>query len=97
MFFKKEPSPVEVIGDINGTIAGFYKACKDPEVFPYLQRLIDSTPYARIEWQEAKTVRKNPDAFSSLKRAWSFRVLAALSFSGNIASGFAYDRKQHLV
>ncbi len=97
MFFKKESSSVEVINDKNQTVANFYKVCKDTDCFPRLQKMVEATPYARSEREYAKVIRKQPDAFFEIRRARSFRVLAALSFSGNIASGFAYDRKQHLV
>lgn len=59
--------------------------------------MVGATPYARELWQEARTVRRNSDAFSVLKRARAVWVLATLSFSANLGSGFSYDRKNNLV
>ncbi len=93
----KEPSTLEVVGDINNNIVNFYQTCKDSELFPFLQKMVDATPYARELRQEARLVRRNSDVFSALKRAWAVWVLATLSFSANLGSGFSYDRKNNLV
>lgn len=97
VFFAKDPSSIEVIGDINEVVANFYQMAKDPELFPFLQKMVEATPYARCEWAAARTVWRNPDCFSDLKKAWAFWVLSAMCFSSNIGSGFAYDRSNNTV
>ncbi|SFC45072.1 DNA adenine methylase [Flexibacter flexilis DSM 6793] len=86
VYFAKEPSEIEVIGDKNEVVANFYQVAQDEDLFPLLQKLVVATPYARREWAEARNVWRNADCFSDLKKAWAFRVLSAMCFSSSIGS-----------
>lgn len=97
VYFTKEPSEIEVIGDKNEVVANFYQVAQDEDLFPPLQKLVVATPYARREWAEARNVWRNADCFSDLKKAWAFRVLSAMCFSSSIGSGFAFDRNSNTV
>lgn len=49
IFFKKEPSYIETVNDINGEIVNFFRVCRDyPEEFAKVANL---TPFAREEFQ----------------------------------------------
>lgn len=49
VFFKKEPSYIETINDINGDVVNLFRVCREhPEE---LAKLINLTPFAREEFQ----------------------------------------------
>lgn len=91
IFFRKEPSPVEVINDLDGRVVNFYRMVKTQ--FPKLEALIAQTPHSRQAHKEAEHVLKNQDLYSNLKIAWAFWVQTNMSFSSSIFAGFAYGRK----
>ncbi len=91
VFFAKEPSPVEVINDIDGKVVNFYRVCKLQ--FSKLQKMIQSTPHSRKLHSEAKDILQDPKEKNKVKKAWAFWVQTNMSFSSRIFGGYAYERK----
>lgn len=58
LFFKKEPSYIETINDLDGNIVNLFKVCRDyPEE---LARAITLTPFSREEFQNCYQMTDNP-------------------------------------
>ena len=95
IFFAKEPSPVEVINDLNGDVVNFYRVCKLQ--FTKLQKQIQSTPHSRKLHTQAKEILKGTTVKDPIKRAWAFWVQTNMSFSSRIFGGYAYERKSNGV
>ncbi|MBQ0733937.1 DNA adenine methylase [Aquimarina celericrescens] len=95
IFFAKEPSPAEVINDLNGNVVNFYQVCKQD--FSKLNTLIQATPHSRKLHKEAAAILKNENEKDKVKRAWAFWVQTNMSFSARIFGGYAYERKSNGV
>ncbi|MBQ4818890.1 DNA adenine methylase [Aquimarina sp. MMG016] len=95
VFFAKEPSPVEVINDLDGKVVNFYRVCKLQ--FSKLQKMIQSTPHSRKLHSEAKDILQDPTEKDIVKKAWAFWIQTNMSFSSRIFGGYAYERKTNGV
>ncbi|GHU35003.1 restriction endonuclease subunit M [Spirochaetia bacterium] len=89
VFFAKEPSPVEIINDINGNLINFYEVLQQD--FPALEKKITVTLHSRKTHRQAWVIYENPDMFNRIKRAWAIWVLANQSFGSMLDGGFGYD------
>jgi len=79
VLFRKSPSDVEVINDLNGEILNFFDMLRDqPDA---LIRAIELTPYSRAEHKRAMTASDTP-----IERARRFYVRSQQSFSSGEAS-----------
>jgi DNA adenine methylase len=70
VYWTKEPAPVEVINDMDGFVANFYKVVKTD--FTALKSLIESIPISRKAHDGACIMRQHPEFFTDVQRAWSF-------------------------
>ena len=95
VFFAKQPSPVEVINDLDGNVVNFYRVCKLQ--FSKLQKMIQSTPHSRKLHSEAKEILQDPKEKDLVKKAWSFWIQTNMSFSSRVYGGYAYERKSNGV
>ena len=95
VFFAKEPSPVEVINDLDGKVVNFYRVCKLH--FSKLQKMIQSTPHSRKLHTEAQLILKDSTEKDVVKKAWAFWIQTNMSFSSRIFGGYAYERKTNGV
>ncbi|MDC7125761.1 MAG: DNA adenine methylase [Spirochaetales bacterium] len=91
VFFKKAPSPVEVVNDINSELVNFYEVVKND--FVSLEKEIRITLHSRDQHRKATVIYNNPDMFDKVKRAWALWVMANESYSGKLDGTFGYDRK----
>lgn len=91
VFFCKPPSPLEIINDLDERVVTFYEVCKSD--FPLLRDLIQRTPASRAVHRRTAHILKNPEGFSSVRRAWAFWVQANLSFSAKLLGGYGYAVK----
>lgn len=89
VFFKKPPSKVEVINDINDNMVNFYKTIKRD--FEGLSREVDTTLYSEWQFNEAKDLWKQGGGSTEVMRAWAVFVLSHQSFSGNLGSSWAFS------
>ena len=95
VYFAKQPSELEVINDINGEVANFYKIIKND--FDTLQKEIEKTLYSREAHRHARVVYENPDMFSPAKRAWALWTRASMGFGGDILSGYGYANSVRMI
>ena len=93
VFWGKEPSPVEVINDLNSEVINFYKTMQTE--FEALYELVQATLQSRKQHADAGVIYKYPHLFSNVDRAWAFWVQCNQSFSAKINSGWAYARKKN--
>lgn len=84
VFWAKEPAPVEVINDLDGFVANFYRVMKSD--FKALKTMIDATPFGREAHDEAATIRQRQKYFTNTQKAWAFFILANTSIYGNLAN-----------
>lgn len=91
VFFKKTPSPIEVINDLNDDIINFFDVLRSRR--DELVQAIQFTPFARSEQKRAfEQLRSTTD---SLERARLVYVLAWQSFGTGFSSansGWRYER-----
>ena len=93
MFFRKEPSDIEVLNDHDEFIVNFYQVLKDKAQVERLKSMLDQTPYSRQQLQMAHHIYLHPEHFGSVSRAWAFWMLCNLSFSGTMGGGYKFSRK----
>ena len=82
VFFRKTPSRIEVINDINAEVTNYFEVLRDPESACELQRLLELTPYARDEFAAAlgsKMAKKT-------ERARNFMIRHCMGFAGKAKS-----------
>lgn len=91
IFWSKPQSSVEVINDKDDRVVNFYRTTQTD--YGVLRMLVKSTPHSRSVHREADMILKNPDCFSTIKRAWAFWVQTNMSFAGQLLGGWAYENK----
>ncbi len=89
IFFAKEPSPVEVINDVNSEMINFYKTVQND--FTSLEKHIRITLHSRKSFREASVIYNNPDMFTEIQRAWAVWCLASQGFAGMLDGSWGYD------
>ena len=92
LFFAKQPSPVEVLNDLNEDVVNVFRVLQGKETHEELRFRLMYTPYARSEFVRAIEMLKQKD-LTPVERAWAFMVQQNMGFSGNIrASGGTWGR-----
>ena len=96
LFWAKEPSPLEILNDIDFRIVAFYRCLRDEKLWAKLQEMCELTPYSRAEFyfvrEKLKGLIGNPSALVNLSDdelvylAWLFFVLNRQSFSAAIVN-----------
>lgn len=82
VLFKKSPSKVEVINDINGELVNLYRIIKHhPEEFT---RQFDHLLIARDEYERFKAV--TPSSLTDIQRAARYYYLVRMGYGGKISS-----------
>lgn len=76
VFFRKAPSPLEVLNDLDGSILNFFDVLRTRQ--DELVRAIDLTPYARAEYQRSLEPCDDP-----LERARRFYIAVWQSYSAS--------------
>lgn len=80
IFWRKRPSPVEVVNDLDGNLINMMRAIQDPRRFRRLRLRLAATLYSRSEFCEAlRILAEDPDLDA---RAWAFYVSMNQGFSG---------------
>lgn len=87
VFFRKHPSPIEVINDLNGDVVNFFRVLR--EQAQELIDAIDLTPFSREEYDLAYEEADDP-----LERARRFYIRSWQSFSGHASykTGWRHQR-----
>ncbi|MGE0931655.1 DNA adenine methylase [Peijinzhouia sedimentorum] len=92
MLFAKQPSPVEVINDLNSELINFYWAAT-----VYYDRLkieIDKTLHSRGVYEHASYIYNHPTFFDPIQRAWALWVLTKVTFASRIDGSFGFDKSK---
>ena len=93
-FFYKQPSPIEILNDIDMRIVNIFRVMQDKELFEELKYRINYTPYAVEEFAKAIKVLElgleNPVAY-----AWAFFVTKNQGFSGSSKSRARWSRTKN--
>lgn len=88
VFFRKYPSAVEVLNDIDGDVVNFFRVLR--EAPDELLRAIELTPYSREEYQNSLGDNSKCDA---IERARRFYVALWQSFGGTIIYNSGWRRQ----
>ncbi|MEI8196586.1 MAG: DNA adenine methylase, partial [Phycisphaerae bacterium] len=92
VFFRKPPSSVEIINDLNSEIIGLFRILRDEGQTQELQRLLKLTPYSR---EEHDWCRANPQTQDPVERARRFFVRCRQSFSGVIDEAWSHSLEEN--
>ncbi len=93
VFWAKDPSPVEVINDINSEVTNFYRVIQTK--FDQLFDMVQATLHSRKSHRDADVIYSNPHLFNEVDRAWAFWVQCNQSFTSKIGGGWAYARQSN--
>lgn len=80
VFFHKEPSPVEIINDLDGNVYALYKVIQDKELFKELKHKCDLSVFSRELKDEYKQILKTE--LSMVDRAYYFWYVNRTSRNG---------------
>lgn len=95
LYWAKEPSPVEVLNDINSNLINFYKVLKCR--FNELEIRIKTTLHSRESYEFASIVYNYPSFFEPVERAWALWVLSKMGFASKLDGSFGYDKLKNSV
>ena len=93
LYWAKEPSELEVLNDLNGSVVNFYKVLKCN--FNALKIRIDQTLHSREEHEFAHIVYEYPRFFDEVTCAWSLWVLSKMSFASKLNGSWGYDKAKN--
>jgi len=96
VLFAKPPSQCEIYNDIFSDVFTFYKVLRSPSQFEQLLRLIESTPYSRQVYNDARGALANGN-LSDVERAWCFFICIRQSFSNLMNSWSTPSECSHTV
>lgn len=91
VFFKKKPSYLEVINDINDNIVNFYQVCQNNAKFDYLSSMIHSTLFCEAAYLHAKAIWNRYQPADDVTRAWAVWVVTNYSFNATPYGGWKWD------
>ncbi|MCI0721096.1 MAG: DNA adenine methylase [Acidobacteria bacterium] len=82
VFFHKEPSPVEVLNDLDGEVANFFRVCQShhAELLRYLRFCLVSRKWFALFKSQ------NPESLTDVQRAARFFYLQKNAFAGLVRS-----------
>lgn len=82
VFFHKEPSPVEVLNDLDGEVVNFFRICQThhPELLRYLRFCLVSRKWFTLFKSQ------DPDSLTDIQRAARFFYLQKNAFAGLVRS-----------
>jgi len=83
LFFAKNPSPVEVLNDLNEDVVNVFRVLQNKETHEELRFRLMCTPYARGEFIQAIEMLGQKD-LTPVDRAWAFLVRQNMGFGGLI-------------
>lgn len=95
LYFAKEPSELEVINDVNGSLVNFYRVLKSN--FPELKKLINETLHSRRSHEFAQLIYEYGEFFEPEQRAWALWVLSKMSFAAKLDGTFGYDKSKNTM
>jgi len=91
LFFAKQPSPVEVLNDLNEDVVNVFRVLQDKETHEELRFRLMYTPYARAEFIRALEMRGQKD-LTPVERAWAFLVRQNMGLGGTARTSGNWGR-----
>jgi DNA adenine methylase len=92
LFFAREPSPVEVLNDMDGDLVNLFRCLQDKETFEELKHRIRHTLYARAEFQRALDILQGRESGDRVMRAWAFFTTKNMGFVGEVKTVGSWSR-----
>lgn len=89
VFFAKEPSPAEVINDLNDNLVNFYRVLSDEHTAEKLIYQLNATCYSHSEYKRACRIYKKQEAADPIKRAWAAYIACNWSFGKKPCGGWS--------
>ena len=83
LLFGKEPSPIEVLNDLDNKIVNLFRVIQNDEKRQKLIKLLNETPYSRSVFQSWKHGETQDD----IEKAGRYFFLCKASFSGDVERG----------
>jgi len=91
VLLNKKPSRLETINDINDEIVNMFAVLRDPELCQLLCNQISLTPWARAEYDQARTVDDVPDCPVERARRYLVRSWQGISGGQRYATGWKHS------
>lgn len=85
LYWHKEPSKIEIINDLNGFVANFYRVVKNDH--HALNRMIQDTLHDEYTYNQARDIYRSRTICDPVKMAWAFWVGCNMSFGGSVFDG----------
>ena len=85
LLFSKEPSPIEILNDVDDNLVNLYRCIQDGEKRSRLIAFLNETPYARSVFQSWKYSHKTTQ--DDIEKAGRYFFLCKASFSGDVERG----------
>ena len=86
VFFKKTPSKIETVNDIDSSLMNFWKVMSDPELYKELKEKVDKYLHFQEHWKECKRYLKDNDPTNKVQHAYCYWVFTQASFSYSTTS-----------
>lgn len=94
VFFAKDPTPIEVVNDIDGDLVNFYRVLRDPFKAKELEKSLKLTLYSRQEFEENRDIWKSDretwNTLTDVERAARWYIVHEMSF-GAYHKAFRYS------
>jgi DNA adenine methylase len=85
LLFAKEPSPVEILNDIDDDLVNLYRVIQNAEKRQKLINILNETPYSRSIFQSWK--HGNKTTLDDIEKAGRYFFLCKASFAGDVERG----------
>jgi len=87
LFFSRQPSPLEVLNDINLSVVNFFRVLRDPNLFKSFFDKVNLVPYSRFEHQFSR--KHLLDTSDPVDSAVHFFISSRQSFCGSQSWSFS--------
>lgn len=81
LLFHKDPSPVEVLNDLDSHIVNLFRVLQDKDLYKQLENKIQWTLYSREEFVKALEILHSQEV-NPVEKAWAFYVTQNQGFGG---------------
>jgi len=85
LLFSKEPSPIEILNDVDDNLVNLYRCIQDGEKRSRLIAFLNETPYARSVFQSWKYGDKT--TLDDIEKSGRYFFLCKASFAGDVERG----------
>ncbi len=85
LFFAKEPSPIEVLNDLDNNLVNLYRCIQNAEKRQKLINILNETPYSRSVFQNWKY--GDEMTLNDIEKAGRYFFLCKASFAGDVERG----------